>query len=162
MRKYGGLLMSTNLSLSFELISLMGWLLRHHKEELSQLIEKATENGFMDELEVSDMKDFLNGTSTNNDVVQEFFSFLEGSIQKGFEGKQLDTIAFGALVDEVKKVDGQVVDQHVLLSSIQKVKNDCVKKSDEESGSFQTDHIKDLLCEQILKKWNPSHHDSLN
>ncbi|PCI74401.1 hypothetical protein COB28_01045 [Candidatus Dependentiae bacterium] len=150
--------MSTNLSLSFELISLMGWFLRHHKEELTQLIEKATENGFMDELQVSDMKDFLHNTAASNEVVQEFFSFLEGSLQKGFEGKELDTAIRGALADEVKKVDGQVVDQHLLLSSIQKVK----QESKEMGDALPTSHVKKLLCEQLLKQWDPSHHDKLN
>lgn len=45
--------MSTNLSLSFELLCLMGWLLRHHKEEVAALIASAAEKGFIDELEIS-------------------------------------------------------------------------------------------------------------
>lgn len=48
--------------------------------------------------------------------------FLERTVQKQLEGRQIDVQCQGFLADEVKKVDGQFIDQRVLFASIQKVK----------------------------------------
>lgn len=154
--------MSTNLSLSFELLCLMGWLLRQHKEEVAALIASAVEKGFIDELEISDMRDFIDHPSMSNEMVNEFFSFLERTVQKQLEGRQIDVQCQGFLADEVKKIDGQFVDQRVLFASIQNVKKKLLLNSKEIDTLEENEQVKSSLCENILKQWNPSQQDQLN
>ncbi len=157
--------MSTNLSLSFELICLMGWLLKHHKTDLVELILIALDEGFAEELHSIDMKEFFDDEMNGNGIIQEFFSLLEKELVKKLEGVVLDRPSNGVLVGELKKFDSQVFDARSLFVSLQAVKKKFIigKTEEQEQGSeLKVEQLRTLLFEQVLKDWHPSMQDLLH
>lgn len=157
--------MSTNLSLSFELICLMGWLLKHHKTDLVDLILVALDEGFAEELHSIDMKEFFDDEMNGNGIVHEFFSLLEQELIKKLEGVVLDRPSNGVLVSELKKFDAQVLDARSLFVSLQAVKKKFITgnaTAQDKAPEFKIEQLRTLLFEQVLKDWHPSQHDLLH
>lgn len=159
--------MSTNLSLSFELICLMGWLLKHNKTELVNLILTALDSGFAEELHSIDMKEFFDDEMNGNGIVHQFFSVLEQELLTKLEGAVLDRPSTGLLVDELKKFDGQVLDPRSLFVSLQAVKKKFIAgntllQEDDQPLDGRSTELRSLLFEQVLKDWHPSQQDLLH
>jgi hypothetical protein len=156
--------MSSNLSLSFELICLMGWLLKHEQEELSKLIENALGKGLSEELQALNPQDFFDEAASMNVTVHEFFECIERMLLAKVEGIEIERTAGKQLEPALKKMDSQVIDLRTLWTSLQQAKKKLTqnKKNQADASAAEADSANKVLFEQILKNWNPSQIDPLN
>ena len=97
--------MSTNLSVSFELICLMGWLLKKDRAALQQLIQKALAGGVSEsiaqlhETRPAELSDSMAKT------VAEFFVYIESMLVQGVPVARGGYVLGANLTPEVKKID---------------------------------------------------------
>ena len=155
--------MDTNLSLSFELIYLMGWLLKHEKSQLNELIKNALKNGLAQDLQKIDsygcvqMNDELYGT------ILDFLSFLEKSLAKSMDSTSVPLQGEDAIFPTLKKLDQENLDLKNIKLSIQKARDLLSKNSEgKQDPAEQTELAKNVLFEHILKGWKPAKGDLLN
>lgn len=147
--------MDKHLSLSFELIYLMGWLLKHEKGMLNSLIKHALKNGLAQDLEKVQLDAQGDASQELQSIILEFLGFLERSLAKNLDAthdaqhhqdqKQTDTNEIKLRLQRAKQLLAKELGTEV---------SDSGKKSDKNSR-------KDLL-DQILKNWKPNKGDLVN
>jgi hypothetical protein len=155
--------MDTNLSLSFELIYLMGWLLKNEKGMLNDLIKHALKNGLAQDLQKVESYGGAQMNEELYDTIVAFLSYLEKTLAKNLETSISPVNADEAIFPTLKKLDQENLDLKNLKLSIQKAR-DLLAKNIEEKGNTvqQTELAKNVLFEHILKGWKPSKGDLLN
>ena len=158
-----GVIMDTNLSLSFELIYLMGWLLKNEKSMLNDLVKHAVKNGLAQDLQRVDsygcvqMSDELYGT------ILDFLSYLEKSLAKNLDANIAPLRSEEAIFPTLKKLDQENLDLKNIKLSIQKARDLLNKNIEDKDNTIQqTELAKNVLFEHILKGWKPSKGDLLN
>lgn len=152
--------MSTNLSVSFELICLMGWLLKKDKTALQQLIQKALAGGVSDSIaqlqhaRPSELSDSMAQT------VAEFFEYIEAVLAQGVPSMKNGANALFA--PEIKKIDQQTFDSKVVWLAVSQTKEAVNAVSSGLTESEKNDLFKHELYKNLLKNWTLSADETLN
>ena len=155
--------MNTSLSLSFELIYLMGWLLKNEKKMLNALIKHAIKKGLAQDIKSLNPTDFSQVSDKLYNVILDFLLYLEDSLAKNLDNIQLDTKTEDAILPSVKKIDLENLDLSTIKLSMQQAKSQLnnLEAIADNDQAFEED-AKKLLFEQILKNWMPTKNESLN
>ncbi len=152
--------MNANVSLSFELILLLNWLLKHEKAQLNNLVKHALENGFMQEIEKISPDDYAKLTDQFYNSILEYLLFFEHALLTNLSEMTVDEAANNAILPLIKKIDFEKMDVKTLWLSMQQTKKKISKNhSDIEQ---QPEQINNLLFERILKNWKPNKKEPLN
>lgn len=154
--------MSTNLSVSFELICLMGWLLKKDKTALQQLIQKALAGGVSDSIAQLQSARPAEISDTMAQTVTEFFEYIEMIIAQGVPGMKAGG-ELGALLDpELKKLDQHTLDPKVVWLAISQTKEAVNALSMGLSEPEKNELFKHELYKNLLKNWTIAADDILN
>lgn len=155
--------MNTSLSLSFELIYLMGWLLKNEKKMLNALIKHAIKKGVAQDIKSLNPADFSEVSDKLYNVILDFLLYLEDSLAKNLDNVQLDTKTEEAILPAIKKIDQEALDINTIKLSMQQAKSQ-LNEQDLQAGEGETfeEDAKKLLYEQILKNWMPTKNEDLN
>ncbi len=159
--------MDRHLSLSFELIYLMGWLLKHEKGMLNSLIKQALKNGLAQEMEKVQF-DTQGGTSDASQELQtiilDFLAFLERSL-----AKNLDTNHDAEHHSGEQKMEASDIKMRLQRAKQLLAKEFAAKKDEEpeksDKASTKKNSNKDsreAVFDQILKTWKPNKSDLVN
>lgn len=138
----------SNFLLSFELLYLMEWLLKHDKKRLEVLIKHALDNGLAEELETIEI--------SNKDKINELFqktflgfiSFLENALHECIEKTESRQQIRNTVMSSLAKLNLSSVDSSTLLASLKQAELE-LKSDTSHSRS------KEILLQKILKNWNP-------
>ena len=159
--------MNSSLSLSFELIYLMGWLLKNDQAKLKQLVAEAVEQGFIEEVEAMSDADYLLLSDQMQSTVEQFMDCLEDAITKSVQGIEGNAAVHQNLAPILKKLDSDLVDSKTLLLSMQQTKKKLSykkKQGVQSMGSVSTEEneANNILFERLLKNWSPSKKDLMH
>lgn len=170
--------MSAQISLSFELISLLNWLLRHEKTMLNSMLRQALEHGFAEELEKIDAASIATAESEElYNTVLDFLDYLEQSLIKNLESIHVDNKTKDAIMPTLQKLEADSLDHKTLWLSMQQTKARMLKAKQlipqqqpkvpkaEGTGTTKTNHTEHankILFEQLLKNWKPNNKDVMN
>ena len=171
--------MSINISLSFELICLVNWLLKNEKQLINALVKQALKNGFAQELEKIDSTHSVENPEELYATVIDFLLFLEKNLLKNLETVSVDTHTQEEILPVVKKLDADNIDVRTLWLSMQQTKNQLCKerhKREREEREQEQDlkthdtvapdqaagQAADILFEKLLKNWKPLQTEPLN
>lgn len=151
--------MDTQLSLSYELIYLMGWLLKHEKNMLNSLIKHALKNGLALDLEKIQSYDYDHVSAELQGTILEFLSFLEKALAKNIDSQEQEAQCphDASISSTIKKIDQDSLDLKQVRLSIQRAKN-LLNKAPQQTE----EQAKSLLFEHILKNWKPAKGDLVN
>ncbi len=156
--------MSVNLSISFELVCLMGWLVRRERKALNGLVRKALASGLAKELENSDAdsESFKNINEQTPTIVSDFFSRLESMVYEELDREDGDSaVIHEKLGTIVKKIDHEFTDERALFLSLKQLYADHKKQGDDALDS-PVPELEDELLKVFLKNWKPDQHDQRN
>lgn len=156
--------MNSSLSLSFELIYLMGWLLKNEKKMLNALVKHAIKKGLAHDLKEMNPSDLGDMSDKLYKVILDFLVYLEDSLAKNLDSVDLDSKTEDAILPAVKKLDYDHLDLKTIRLSMQQAKSQLSNNPDgpqENDVTFVEDAQK-LLYEQILKNWAPNNNETLN
>ncbi len=170
--------MSAQISLSFELISLLNWLLRHEKAMLNAMLKQALEHGFAEELEKVDAASIAAAESEElYHTVLDFLEYLEHSLIKNLETINVDNKTKDAIMPTLQKLEADSLDHKTLWLSMQQTKARMLKakqlipqqqtkaiapEAAPEAKIDHSEHANKILFEQLLKNWKPNNKDVMN
>lgn len=154
--------MNTSLSLSFELIYLLGWLLKHERNALDSLIKQAVKNGLavdLDKIAIDDqdkMSEQLYGT------VLDFLVYLEDTLVQNLDGIHTNNAPHQLLHPALSKFMNNSLDIQTIKLSIQQAREKLQHKTNNntQSKNETIEEGKSILFEQLLKNWNPSKNET--
>ena len=155
--------MSSQLTISFEIICLMEWLLNHKKEALAQLVKDAVASGVGNEIgSVRDL-DSMDMTEHLYDTVFDFVVGLEDLLIVELETEVAGKRMREKMAPIIKKIDFAKIDLKTLIVSVQEAKAALLKKSDDERKMLPaTAEINNELFSQLLKNWHPESSEPMN
>ncbi len=152
--------MSTNLSVSFELICLMGWLLKKDKTALQQLIQKALAGGVSDSIAQLQHARPAELSDSMAQTVAEFFEYIEAVLAQGVPS--MKNGAGSSFAPEIKKIDQQTLDPKVVWLAVSQTKEAVNAVSAGLTESEKNDLFKHELYKNLLKNWTLSADETLN
>jgi len=154
--------MSTNLSVSFELICLMGWLLKKDKPALQQLIQKALAGGVSESIvklqaaRPTELSDVMEKT------VSEFFEYVEMVLAEGVPVVKSKSALSIESISEIKKIDQVSIDQRVLWLSVNQANESVAQKGSELNQAAKEALFKSEFYKSLLANWAVQIEDILN
>ena len=163
--------MSSPVSLSFELICLLNWLVRREKALLNTLVKRAVENGFVGELEIGSEVDSMESPEQLYTAVLDFLEFLEQALIRNLETIQVDGNTKDRILPALQKIEPGNLDLRTVWLSMQQTKTRLKKElkmptqtsqriSEDEKIVIQGPEK--ILFEQLLKNWKPTNKETLN
>lgn len=153
--------MSTNLSVSFELICLMGWLLKKDRASLQQLVQKALAGGVSESIAQLQETRPAELSDTMAKTVMEFFDYIETMLVQGVPTVRSGYVLGSNLSPEVKKIDQSAVDPRVLMLAINQTR-ETLTAAGVLTDLERSDMFKNELYKNLLKHWNISADEALN
>lgn len=141
--------------LSYELLLLLRWLIDHDEEKIKKMVTKAYRTGFYRELDKVDfsMKD-QQQTEEMHESVIEFFSMLESllvsTIHEGVRAKAQQQ----NLMPAIDKIDLNECDNETV--------QDCLEKATMKIEHNPSANPKELLFEELLRRWKPHNRNIVN
>ena len=163
--------MSAQISLSFELISLLNWLLRHEKTMLNTMIRHSLERGFAEELEKIDTTQPVANSEELYNTVLDFLEYLEHTLIKNLESIHIDHSTKDAILPTLHKLEGDSLDQKTLWLSMQQTRARMLKVQQEKAADApieaqarakRSQHANEILFQQLLKNWKPNAKETMN
>lgn len=152
--------MNANISLSFELILLLNWLVKNEKAQLNNLIKGALEKGFIQEIEALSSHDSPQLADQFYASILEFLVFFEQSLLNNLEAMDIDEATTNAVLPLIKKMDFENLDAKTLWLSMQQIKGKMSKARIQPAQGVE--QINNLLFERLLKNWKPNKKILLN
>ncbi len=152
--------MSSNVSLSCELIMLMGWLLKNEKKQLGKLIKNAINHGLAEEIEQLSDQDYHSMSDQLHATLLDFLLHIEQLLLDQLEEVPVDEQTKLNLTPTLERIDPCSIDVKTLWTSLHKVKAELAAKAASKDEAEKTDAITDatarrLLYKHILECWNP-------
>jgi hypothetical protein len=155
--------MNTSLSLSFELIYLLGWLLKHEKNTLDALIKQAVKNGLAIDLKKITTEDQEKMTDQLYGTVLDFLVYLEDALANNLDGVQGDSATDQMLYPALNKFTNNSLDIQTIKLSMQQARERLQNKTTENPSQAEAiENGKSILFEQLLKNWNPSKNETFH
>lgn len=174
--------MNTSLSLSFELIYLIGWLLKNEKQMLNTLIKNAIKKGLGQDLNAINPQDHSKVNEQLYNTLIDFLNFMEDSLLNNMDELQVDTKTEKAMLAALRKVDLDALDVNAVRTSMQQTKEELSAKNvstldvasdidqsttleQNESDDIEFDNNEKaatILLKNIIKNWKPSLNELIN
>ncbi len=168
--------MTTQISLSLELVCLVGWLLKHEKTLLNNIVKQAIEHGFVDELATIESDESQQTTDHLYNTIVDFLEFLEQSLLKNLESVHLDQKVKDSILPMLQKLEAGSMDFKTVWLSMQQTKTRINKaqkaiRTTKPIQAIPRDVVvaderekdpMDVLFEQLIKNWKPSNKETVN
>lgn len=140
---------STQLTVSYELLLLLNWIIIHEKDRFKKIIDKSLKTGLLVELEKTHMTDASNDAliSRLQGNVADFFNLLELLLHNAVSESLEKTASQQKLMDTIDHIDGTMCDAETIRTSMHTVSSTL-----NNSSSL---NAKELLLKEVLKKWKP-------
>jgi hypothetical protein len=136
----------TPLSISFELLCLLAWLVEHEPQALKTLVTKSLTTGLRQEMtmDVAPNEDNMNNLQYN---VIDFFSLLETYVKEGLQEAITDQARQKKLLPTVEHIDTTMCGDDIVQVTLTQATNTLERQPDKDP--------KDVLCKELLKRWKP-------
>ena len=153
----------SSLSLSFELICLMNWLLKNEKHLLNNIIKQALANGLDNSLRTISQKEYQQDSEQLYNTILEFLILLEDLLAHNLQTIKLDSKTEEAIFPALRKMDANNLDLNALRVSMQETKSALSKKEFKNISQSEYSQQATLrLFQQFLKHWKPTKNEPLN
>ena len=164
--------MTTQISLSLELISLINWMLKKEKTLLNSLVKHAIEHGFIEELAKAESTEQQYQPEEIHNTLVEFLDFLEHTLIKNLETIQVDEKTKDAILPALQKIETDSLDFKTAWMSMQHTKARVGRKrypkartETLEATTTPTPMVQnpmEILFEELLKNWKPNNKETVN
>ena len=142
-------------AISYELICLLKWILDHDTNKLKKIVTKSLSSGLKEKLR--DKNYFSNEENVLEDIHQtilEFFVIMEDILLEALSEEAIKTALEQDLIPDIEKIDSTECDDATVMFSVEKATSKIKKNSN--------DNPKNLLFEELLKRWKPSKKNIVN
>ena len=142
------------LSVSFELICLLRWLLENDSNKIKKMISKALHAGLRKEIQENRLysKDFTMEDVHN--ILLDFFDMTEALLTDSLNEHAIQKALEKNLMPSIDRIDSSECDEATVNFSIEKATLKAEKDPKE--------NIQNILMEELLKRWKPRKKNILN
>lgn len=145
------------LSISYELLCLLRWLVDHDYDKVKKMVSKALAQGLKDDIQKTE-KHFDKKNEAHIEEIQysiiEFFSMLETTLLESLNEHAIQRATEKNLLPTIEHIDTTVCDDETVRSSIEKVSSKIADSTKE--------HAQQVLFKELLKRWKPTKKAALN
>ncbi len=135
------------LTVSYELLYLVQWLLEHESEALKKLISHALENGLKQDLQTA-VNSELKSTEDIQYSIVDFLALLETLLQENISEQNMKRIMEKKLMPAIDNIDNKECDKATVDFSVEKATS---KIENNPEGNPQ-----EILFQELLKCWKPN------
>jgi len=139
---------SSQLTLSYELLHLIRWLVENEPEELKKIIESALDSGLKEDFKQMHSSDPDKITDTMHYNIVDFLNLLEELLHESINEHTIKSVMKKNLMPAIDHIDATECDTYMVQESVEKASN-----------QFEQDpktNAQDLLFRELLKSWNPA------
>jgi hypothetical protein len=157
--------MDSSLSLSFELVYLMSWLLKNEKTMLNNLVKHAIKNGFDRDVKQLKSVDFTKISDQFYHTILDFLLYLEEALKKDLNKIKLDKQTEKIIFPIVKNINQKALNTDTIKRSLQQTKAHFANKNgnDKTTGNNkQAQEAREILFKHVLKNWKPTNNEQMN
>lgn len=136
-----------NLTVSYELLYLLQWLLENEPERLKKIIKHSLHNGLSEEIKNASKENDTSPEEMQYSII-DFLVFLESLLHESLHEERLKKIVEKKMMPALDNIDGQECDQETVDVSVEKA-----------SLKFEThpqENPQEILFQELLKCWKPT------
>ena len=136
-----------NLTVSYELLYLLQWLLENEPEKLKKLIKSSLSHGLSEQIKNATQKNEASPEEMQFSII-DFLVFLESLLHESLYEERLKKILEKKMMPALDNIDSQECDQATVDFSIEKA-----------SSKFEThpnENPQEILFQELLKCWKPT------
>lgn len=135
------------LTVSYELLYLVQWLLENESDELKKLINHALENGLKQDLQTATNSELKNTEDIQYSIV-DFLSLLETLLHENISEQNMRRIMEKKLMPAIDNIDNKECDKATVDFSVEKATSK-IENNPEQNPQ-------EILFQELLKCWKPN------
>ncbi|MFT6765711.1 MAG: hypothetical protein ACJAZS_000596 [Alteromonas naphthalenivorans] len=135
------------LTVSYELLYLIQWLLENESDGLKKLIGQALHNGLKHDLQEAVNSDLKNTDDIQYSIV-DFLALMEGLLHESISEQNMQRILEKKLMPAIDNIDSKECDKATVDFS--------VEKATFKLESNPEENPQDILFQELLKCWKPT------
>ena len=135
------------LTVSYELLYLVQWLLENESGELKKLINQALENGLKQDLQTAVNSELKSAEDIQYSIV-DFLALLETLLHENISEQNMKRIMEKKLMPAIDNIDSKECDKATVDFSVEKATSK-IESNPEENPQ-------DILFQELLKCWKPT------
>jgi len=136
------------LSISYELLTLMHWLVARNPGLLKQMVDRAFDNGLREELRhMASHADSVNSDDVH-DIVVEFFGYIEMLMNEKSDKQARCAARAKKLAPTIDRIDTATCSDDTVLASLKKATSQ-LERNPKANG-------KELFMKELLRRWQPT------
>lgn len=145
---------NNNLTVSYELLYLLQWLLDQDSKVLKQLIAHELKNGLQDYIRAAakaQKQETTHSATSSEDLhynIIDFLALLESILYETMHEQRVKKMVEKKILPSLNNIDGRECDQEMLESS--------VETATSKMETHPNDNPQEILFKEILKSWKPS------
>ncbi len=136
-----------NLTVSYELLYLLQWLLENEPTKLKKIIQSSLSNGLHEKIKDSVQDSTITPEEMQYSII-DFLVCMESLLHESIHEERLQKILEKKMMPALDNIDGQECDQATVDFSVEKA-----------SSKFETnpnENPQDILFQELLKYWKPT------
>ncbi len=142
------------LTISYELLYLMQWLLENEPEKLKKLIVQSLQRGLKEEMQKASKNKNLTTDEDLQYSVVDFLSLLENLLHEAINEQALRKITEQKLMPALNQIDTTACDTSTLQFSIEKASS--------RLENHPKENPQEVLFKELLKTWKPHKKSAVN
>lgn len=139
---------NTQLTLSYELLFLLQWLIENEPNKLKNLIAGALKNGLKDELKTIDNSIEQKNTQDMQYSLVDFLGFMEVMLQEVNNEQTMQRIMEKKLMPAIDQIDTNACDTETVQCSVEEATSKLELEPDK--------NAQELLYQELLRCWKPN------
>jgi hypothetical protein len=136
------------LTVSYELLYLMQWLLEREPAKIKKLIEHALQNGLKEDIQTASNSAELRNAEDIQYSIVDFLTLLETLLHESISEQNMKLIMEKKLMPAIDHIDNKECDQATVNFSVEKASSKIESNPD---GNPQ-----EILFQELLKCWKPN------
>lgn len=145
----------SQLVLSYEILTLLEWLIEHENHALQLLVKKALANGLRKKVHPPRSASNRSvSAKAMQAIVIDFFANLDHTLSLSLQEDLLDRAAKNDLLRSLEHIDTQHCDSITLAQSVEQATR-TIERHPEQNA-------KELFCKEFLHRWNPNNSETSN
>ncbi len=136
-----------NLTVSYELLYLLQWLLENEPTKLKKIIQSSLANGLNEKIKDSIQESTISPEEMQYSII-DFLVCMESLLHESIHEERLQKILEKKMMPALDNIDGQECDQATVDFSVEKA-----------SSKFETnpnENPQEILFQELLKCWKPT------
>jgi hypothetical protein len=139
---------NTQLTLSYELLFLLQWLIEHEPNKLKNLIADALKSGLKEELKTIDKSIEQKNTQDMQYSLVDFLGFMEIMLQEVNNEQTMQRIMEKKLMPALDHIDSTECDNETVQCSVEEATSKLELEPDK--------NAQELLFQELLRCWKPN------